>query len=347
VSGSRGEYFDGQSSFCHQVELELGSGELILRGTKTEKRYPYAQLRLSDALGSVNRSIYFTDGGKCEIRNDAFAAALQKALGRGHFFTQVHRFETSLKLAGLALLLTAVVVWGFIRFGIPALAEHVAAAIPPVVEIKIGEEAFEFLDNRFFTESVLPDERKAEIQALFVNLLAGLDEDERNYRLVFRYSEAFGANAMALPGGTVIVTDDFIDLIEQDEELIAVLAHEIGHVQCRHALRKILQDSSAGLLLAALTGDISTATSMAASLPTMLVDASFSRDMEREADDVAIRYMRKQGISLQHFAHILEALQIKATGSDGDGEDAKMLQYLSTHPATAERIERMKTSTEE
>jgi hypothetical protein len=341
VSGSRGEYFDGQSSLCHQVELTLGPGELILRDATSEKRCPYDQLWLSDALGSVNRAIYFADGGKCEILNDAFATSLQRKLGRGRFFTQVHRFETSLKLAALALLLTAVVVWGFIRFGIPTLAEHVAAAIPAVVEIKMGEEAFVFLDQRFFSESGLSDERKDEISGLFSDLLVGMEEDERNYRLFFRHSEAFGANALALPGGIVIVTDDFIDLVEKDEELIAVLAHEIGHVQCRHALRKLLQDSSAGLLLAALTGDISSTTSIAAALPTMLVDARFSRDMEREADDVAVRYLHSQGISLQYFADVLARLQARVEGSGGSVDGVTLLQYLATHPATEERIERL------
>jgi predicted Zn-dependent protease len=346
MSESRGEYFDGLSSQCYQVDLVLGEDELILRAVQIEKRFPYSELRLADALGSVQRSIFFVDGGKCEIRNHAFATALQKKIGRGHFFTLIHRFETSLKLAGVALFLTGLVVWAFVRFGIPVLAEHVAFAIPAAVETKMGEEAFSFLDDRFFSESELSEERQDDVRALFVHLVDGLVKDDRNYRLFFRQSKAFGANAMALPGGIVIVTDDFVSMIKQDEELIAVLAHEIGHVQCRHALRKVLQNSTAGLLIAALTGDISTVSSMAAALPTMLVDASFSRDMEREADAVAIRYMQQQGISLEHFANILETLQSAVDASQSSGDETRIMEYLSSHPATEERILQLQSDTE-
>jgi len=340
---SRGEYFDGQSSVRKPVHLRLEEERLLISGEQLELCLPFTELRLSDALGNVNRALYLPDGGKCEIRNAAFATALQKKLGKGHFFSQVHRFESSLKLASLALLMTCAVVWAFIRFGIPVLAERMAYAIPPSAEIRMGEEAFEFLDRAFFTETGLPDWRQTEVNELFTGILAGMEEDQRAYRLMFRESAALGANALALPGGTVIVTDGFMELVDQDEELIAVLAHEIGHIRKRHALRKIIQDSTAGLLIATLTGDIVSSSSIAAALPTMLVDAKFSRDMEREADDVAAVYLQQQGIALEHFATILLALQDSVGGGQPQKEKgSSALQYLSTHPATQERVERLR-----
>lgn len=339
---SRGEYFDGQSSACKPVNLTLADTQLIISGEQLEVTMPLTELRLSDALGSVNRAIYLPDGGKCEVRNAAFAAALQKKLGNGRFFSQVHRFETSLKLAGLALLLTGAVVWAFIRFGIPVLAEQMAYAIPTSAEVRMGEEAFALLDGRFFTETGLPEWRQEEVAALFTEILSGMEQDQRDYRLMFRESAALGANALALPGGTVIVTDDFMALIDQDEELIAVLAHEIGHVRHRHSLRKLIQNSTAALLIATLTGDIISSSSLAAALPTMLVDAKFSRDMEREADEVAASYLQQQGIPLNHFANILQQLQSSRGAKASKGEDdSSALEYLSTHPATQERLERL------
>lgn len=263
-------------------------------------------------------------------------------MGGGRFFSRVHRFETSLKLAGLALLLTGIVVLTFIRFAIPVLAERMAYAIPPSAEIRMGEEAFAFLDRSVFTETGLPEWRQNEVRGLFARILSGMSQDQRNYRLIFRESNALGANALALPGGTVIVTDGFMELVDQDEELIAVLAHEIGHIRHRHALRKIIQDSGTGLLIATLTGDVISASSLAAALPTMLIDAKFSRDMEREADDVAAEYMLQQGISLQHFADILMELQaLSGGGQAAEDEGFQALQYLSTHPATRERVSRL------
>lgn len=341
---SRGDYFDGQSSVRQHVNLRLTAAQLTISGEQLELSLPLTELRLSDALGNVNRSIYLPDGSKCEIRNAAFALALQKQLGSGGFFSQVHRFETSLKLASLALLLTAVVVLIFIRFGIPVLAERMAYAIPPAAEIRMGEEAFAMLDKGFFSESGLPDWRQEEARVLFRRVLSGLEQDQRDYRLMFRESQALGANALALPGGTVVVTDGFMQLVGEDEELIAVLAHEIGHIRQRHALRKIIQNSTAGLLIATLTGDLLSASSLAAALPTMLVDAKFSRDMEREADDVAIDYLQQEQISLQHFATILQELQSSAgRTAPEEKKSSSALEYLSTHPATRERIERLES----
>jgi len=339
---SRGEYFDGQSSVRQQVSLKLEAAQLVIRGEQLELRLPFSALKLSPALGRVSRSVYLPDGGKCDIRNTAFAVELQKKLGRGAFFSHVHRFENSLKLASLALLFTVLVVWLFIRFGIPVLAERMAYAIPPAAEISMGEEAFEFLDRRFFSETGLPEWRQKEVELLYAEILSGMEQDQRDYRLRFRDSATLGANALALPGGTVIVTDDFMALVEQDEQLIAVLAHEIGHIRKRHALRKIIQDSSAGLLIATLTGDILSSSSIAAALPTMLIDASYSRDMEREADDVAAEYMQQQGIALQHFADILLELQQSVRGAHEEHSEPSALRYLSTHPATQERVERLK-----
>lgn len=333
---SRGTYFDGQNSARQQVVLRLEPTRLIISGEQLELQLPFDQLRLSAALGDMARSVYLPDGGKCEIRNPTFAHALQKRLGGGRFFGQVHRFESSLKLALMALLLTAAVVWGFIRFGVPVLAERMAYAIPTMVEVKMGEEAFELLDRGLFSETELPAGRREEVRDLFAGILAGMAEDQRRYRLLFRRSDALGANALALPGGTVVVTDGFMELVDRDEQLIAVLAHEIGHIRHRHALRQIIQDSTAGLLIATLTGDIMSASSLAAALPTMLIDAKFSRDMEREADDVAAQYMLEQGIPLHHFADILQGLQAEA-----GGEGSQALQYLSTHPATSERVSRL------
>jgi Zn-dependent protease with chaperone function len=337
---SRGEYFDGQRSARLPVNLQLDDTQLIITGEQLKLALPMTELRLSDALGRVNRAIYLPDGGKCEIRNAAFATALQKRLGKGRFFSQVHRFETSLKLASLALLVTGIVVWGFIRFGIPVLAERMAYAIPPAAENRMGAEAFAILDRGFFSESGLPNWRQDEVQLLFTKILSGLEQDQRDYRLMFRESQALGANALALPGGTVVVTDGFMELVDQDEELIAVLAHEIGHIRQRHALKKIIQNSSAGLLIATLTGDLISASSLAAALPTMLIDAKFSRDMEREADEVAVAYLRQEQIPLQHFASILQALQNSA-GRPSQKNNSSALEYLSTHPATQERIEQL------
>jgi Zn-dependent protease with chaperone function len=133
---------------------------------------------------------------------------------------------------------------------------------------------------------------------------------------------------MALPGGTVVVTDELVKLAGHDEEILAVLAHELGHVQERHGLRMALQAMGAGAILVALTGDLSSVSDLAAGLPAVLLQSGYSRSMEREADDHAWRGLNATCIAPQRFADILRRLDAKPTETG----------LLDSHPGTAERI---------
>ena len=129
-------------------------------------------------------------------------------------------------------------------------------------------------------------------------------------------------------------TDELVALSKDDRELEAVLAHEIGHLRQRHVLRHILQDSATALLVAFTVGDLTSLTSLAAAAPTLVLQAKFSRDFEREADDFALDYLARRGIPPDLFAVILRRMEQRtATGKDG-------VDFLSTHPAIRERIER-------
>ncbi len=129
-----------------------------------------------------------------------------------------------------------------------------------------------------------------------------------------------------------MITDELVLLAKHDNELMAVLAHEIGHVVNRHALRRLLQDSTTALIIASITGDVTSVTALSATLPTMLIEAKYSRDFEREADQFALRQLRENDIEPRYFADILLRLQAQHPDA-GD-----VFGYLSSHPATQERV---------
>ncbi len=338
-------YFDGRSSGSRQVVLRIEGSELRLHGTDAKECWPLKDVRLSMPLGSIRRAIYFPDGARCDVEDRHFALRIERIQGRGKFFRGIHSWENSLKLAFTALVLTIALVWGFIQFGIPELAERAAYAVPPVTETDLGQETLGILDKTFLKPSGLDAGRRSELKKLFDRVVLRLDAADRLYRLELRSSPRLGANAFALPGGIVILTDELVALAEHDEEIAAVLAHEVGHVRYRHSMRQVIQNSVVGLLVATLTGDVLSATSMAAALPTMLVDSKFSREMEREADDVAVEYLRREGETADRFASIiarLEKAHAGTAGQDSGGERSRIADYFSTHPATEERIERLR-----
>src|SRR6187431_3049451 len=98
------------------------------------------------------------------------------------------------------------------------------------------------LDGGLLTPSELPTARQMTLTEAFGRLslppeLAG------HARLVFRKSDALRANAMALPSGVVIVTDDLVGLAKDADDVVAVLAHEVGHLEGRHGVRAVIQSA--------------------------------------------------------------------------------------------------------
>ncbi|HEX9023279.1 MAG TPA: M48 family metallopeptidase, partial [Geobacteraceae bacterium] len=332
-------YYDGVVSTRREVSLYLHGETIRLFGPVTDKIYLVSQIRITSGVGAMRRAIRLPDGGLCEVGDDAFLTALERQQGQGRFSAILSRWERSLPLVLCALFLTVLVVIVFMRYGVPALARHAAYALPVSAESTLGRESLATLDRFIFKPTRLSAARQMELRSLFSRMTAPLP-DGRGYRLEFRESPAIGANAMALPAGIVVMTDGLVELAKNDDELAAVLAHELGHVQGRHLLRHVLQNSVATLLMATVTGDILSVTSLSAALPTALIDAKFSRDFEREADDAAVAYLKKEGIPASRYVAILQRLQVqldaKAKGA-AKGEEPYR-NYLSTHPATRERI---------
>ncbi len=325
-------YYDGKTSRRTDVQIMLDrAGMLHVLGLARDLHYRLAEVTIAPRVGNTPRSIYFPDGAKCEtLDNDAVDAFLRtRRAGRWDAFA--HALESKLRYVLPALALTVLVVGGLVHYGVPALAKRVAYALPASVDAQLGAGGLAALDRVYFAPSRLTEERRRGLRALFARLSRGID-DGHAYRLEFRRGEEIGANAFALPSGIVVVTDELVGLAQHDDEIAAVLAHELGHVVHRHALRRVLQDSTVVLLLASITGDVSSVTSLAGALPALLVEAKYSRAFEREADRFALAHLRARGIDLRHFAAILLRLQRSRP------EERGVHDFLATHPATSERV---------
>ena len=333
----RALYFDGKSSDGHEVTLGLESQSMLhVRGAGIDLSFPLAEVRASDRIGSSRRHLHFPDGSQCETGDNdgvdsmfaAQAPAASQLLPR-----LLHHWESRLGYALAAVVITVAAAWTFIAWGIPGLARQVAFALPAATETLIGSDALAALDRFVFTPSRLPPERQEALRSLHAGMTAGI-EGAGDYRLELRRGGRLGANALALPAGIIVMTDELAELSMDDRELEAVLAHEIGHLRQRHILRLVLQNSATALLVAVTVGDLTSLTSLAAAAPTLLLQAKFSRDFEREADDFALDYLARRGIPPEKFAAILQRMEEKRQAGTNASD------YLSTHPATRERIDR-------
>ncbi|RME66839.1 MAG: peptidase M48 Ste24p, partial [Verrucomicrobia bacterium] len=132
------------------------------------------------------------------------------------------------------------------------------------------------------------------------------------------------------PSGTIIVTDALVHLLN-DDELAAVFAHEIAHIDQRHGVRLVLQNSGVFIVIGTLLGDINSLSGMAGTLPMVLIGSGYSREFEAEADLAAARYLlATRGTTAPMRSALARLLDNAANAS---------MPYLSSHPETEERIE--------
>ena len=327
----RGTYFDGRTSRARTVEVRFGSATIRVQGLDETLEIPIGSVSVSDALGETDRSILLEDGARIDLPD---SPELDRIGGRRDPFSLVHMLERDWKFALLAVVLVIGVVWGIVTVAVPIAAKQMSVAVPATLRETISHQALTYLDNNFFEPSTLHPQVQADISSVFQQVVA-YEGGEYPYRLEFRDGGPLGANALALPSGVVIVTDDLVDLSHDPEELAGVLAHEIGHVVNRHSVRLLLQSSATAILVATFTGDLSFLSALATSLPTLLVQSGYSRNFEREADAFAYAYLDHANIPAEQFTGLLERLEDSHGGSiEG------ILSYLSTHPPASERTER-------
>ncbi|MCK6392277.1 M48 family metallopeptidase [Zoogloea sp.] len=330
-------YFDGRSSRARAVRLSLADGELVLRGEGLERREALKALRLSEPLGRSPRLITFPDGAHCEVPDDATFRGLLARSGHRDASVVRWQFSRTAVLASLVVLVACLVLAH--EWLLPRLAGRVAEGVPEALTERLSDEALAMLDVNVLTQSRLPAARQ---QALTERVLTLAQPDVPTVRpqLVFRRGGRMGANALALPSGLIVVTDELVALARNDEEILGVLAHEIGHVSRRHGLRLAIESSAIGLFAAWYLGDLST---LMAGVPAALAQAHYSRRFEREADEFAARLMGANGISPGVLANILERMEAPAAAGQGgrpEGAEPRPApsDYFSTHPLTEERI---------
>jgi len=335
------DYYDGQSAASQAVLLSIEGDNLLLRGRANELRWPLSEVHVSERLGNTPRLFTFSGGGHCEVNDQAGLEELLAQTGTGRDWLE--GLQHSLPLALASIILIAVALAGAYRYVLPWGAEVLAMRVPEAVLQKLGDSTLETLDRFMLKPSKLDPARQKELGDAYASLKQPSDA-RLKYRIVFRSSPEMGANAFALPDGSIVMLDELVGLTKDDNEIIAVLAHERGHIERRHAMRMVLQSSVVGLVLAWYVGDVS---GLLATAPAIIMQAKYSRDMEREADEYAERTLHANGLSSCLLADILEKLEAShlATKMDREkqpatetGKGNEAMDYLSSHPATRERI---------
>ena len=344
-----GIYFDGRSSRDHPATVTLTEQGVTLNVPElgSPRMWPLADVTVDPAVPGVRRVVKFRDGGRYETADDAAISAWERQVGLNRALTGVRWLESRWAAALGALVLAVAAVAAFVVFGLPVLARQAAAVTPRSVLATFDRETLKVLNTgEYVGPTKLSAARQAQLQAEFRDVAAWAGGGYP-YTLLLRDGEpagtdsgGIGANAFALPGGTVVMTDQIVALASNDRELMGVLAHETGHVTHRHGLAGVYQGLGLTLVSTVITGDLVSATTFAAAVPAALLRGGYSRAAETQADEVAGRFMLERYHTTRPLQDILARLEKEL----GDGKDsrASVFDLLRSHPGTPQRIEHLR-----
>jgi predicted Zn-dependent protease len=175
--------------------------------------------------------------------------------------------------------------------------------------------------------------RQQALDAIVARLVAAAPPSPYAFRLVVVNRPQ--VNALAAPGGHIVVFSDLLEKTRTPDELAGVLAHEIAHVLHRHTTRALIQHASTGLLLAALTGDMTGPLAYGLEGARILGQLQYSRHAEEEADLEGMKLLLAARVApgglLAFLEHIAEG-----------GQPRSVRTYLSTHPSPWGRTARLR-----
>ena len=327
---------DGQFARPHDVALgidEPGAALLIVRADAPALRWPLDDIRqLRDH--AVRDEMILHCGAESTARLIVHAEETRRILAARcaglHRAPPVTGTRRLLAWGAAALASVVAIVW----FLVPLLADQLADRLPPEGEQVLGERTLDQIRAALARTGFPPlplcgRPRGADaLDKMTARLTAGLDLP---YAVSVKVLDVDFVNAVALPGGQVVLFRGLLDAAETADEVAAVLAHELGHVAARDPTRLALRTAGSVGVLGLLLGDFAGGT-VVLLLTERLIRADYTRDAEAAADSFAHALLARAGIPPSALAAMFERLRARP------GDDEGLVSHFATHPALDARI---------
>jgi Zn-dependent protease with chaperone function len=348
-----GAYFDGLSAKKQVVAVHLSPRQMTLTLTSGES-LAWSYQDINRPFASTGDQAPFHLEHRADDRQTSLTIEDEAFLPNLRAITAIP-LDSSLKqtkksrhfILALAVLVIPLFLYGLWKVVIPQLSDRVAMQVPVSWEEKLGQTVLEGLPKKL---APIPDREKAQALNTILDRLL-ITRPAQPYDIRIHISPHKMVNAVALPGGQIIVFQGLLNLAESPEELAGVLAHEVQHVLLRHSTRGIIRALTSQILLTLLIGDMNGSMEMALNVAGELDGLSHSRDMEREADRLGMQMILTAGIDPEGMVRMFEKLEQldklliteKNTQENTEEENSSSwTEYLSTHPAGFNRVKQLK-----
>ena len=210
--------------------------------------------------------------------------------------------------------------------------EALAHKVPIELEAKIGDKLFESLKYQY--EFIQNDSLEQEFRIAAKPLIDQVRKE--GTKVEFYFIKQATINAFALPGGKVVIQTGLLDHAKSWEEVLGVVGHELAHVTCRHHIRGVINNLGLYVIVSALIGDFNSAAGAIINAGGDLASLSNDRAFETEADEIGMNYLIDSHVDPKGMISFFNTLK-KESGSKMDDYTS----FISTHPATSERIQNL------
>ena len=345
------EFKDGRKS----VDIEITSSALVITINEREVRWMIDSLEIEKG-GAGNSLIYI----KNPIDSEITLYTRDKAILKDENLSQNESLKKSSKKLSqefsnqkifysfLVLIILAIPVSFFVFRS--SIVHGVADNVPVEWEVEAGDKLFSTLKKQYdvVEDSVI----SAKLDSIFAPLVAVVNTPEIDYK--FYLCSDPSLNAFALPGGHIVINYGTIMKIERIEELYGVIGHELGHVTQRHHIRGLIGNLGTLLIFQGFLGDEAGLLGALGESAGELSSLFYSREFERESDEVGFTYLTEAGIDpkgmVEFFQRIEKEYEIDLLDDkeneeeeEEDEEDSETIDalknFVSTHPGVEERIE--------
>lgn len=325
------DYFDGTTSRKRTVELLLADRLQIITDGRVVTTWSYDEIRRADGPPGVLRlrALSAPPLARLEIADADLAAACVarcSQLGASSGWQGIGRVF----LLGLAATVSVALM---ILFGLPALADRIAPLIPLSLERRIGDIAEKQVTALSDGKACDASDGTAALAELVAKVRTAAEVAPAGAPIVVASPVA---NAFALPGGRVVIFNGLIAAADNPDELAGVLGHEFGHLKHRDGMRNLIHAGGLSFLAGMMYGDVTCGSTLVVASRT-LVNASYSREVEDEADAYSIATMQRLRRSPQAMGDLLTRITAKQGG--------EAVSWLSSHPLTKDRLDRMRAAT--
>lgn len=320
------KYYDGKQSAFYNVYVDIEMERLAIKGDNLDLFWDYSSL-LIPVKPEANQPLILTNLSQPDARLVIADNTLYNQVRRKIPKNNAPRFSISLSWPSLSVwfLLSILALGGAYSLSDPLL-DFTTQHFPRSWEKKLGDAIIGQLVNE---EHVCKNKRgQNALDKIIKQLRTTVPVTEP---LTVRIVDDEEVNAFAAPNNQIIIYSGLLEQSHTQEELIGVIAHEIGHVIKRHTINGLVKSLGYSLFLTLTIGDI-----QSIHLANNLLQLKYSRDHEREADLIACEILYKVNVDSKGLVSFLEK------AAKEEGSILSKAAFFSTHPAIHERINYLK-----